>query len=145
MKNHSLVPVPILFWIIAGLALVWNAIGVMAFVGHISMTAETLATLPELDQQLINATPQWVNIAFGAAVIFGLLGCLALLFRKKLAINLLLISMLAVLVQMTHMFFISGVFQLKGWSMAGMPVAVILIAIFLWRYAIRAKLRHWLN
>ena len=145
MKNHSLVPVPASFWVIAVLALVWNAIGVAAFIGQLMMTAETLASLPEVDQQLMNATPEWVNIAFGVAVIFGALASLVLLLRKRLASNLFLISMLAVFVQMSYMFIMSDMFQVMGWEMAVMPAAIIVVAIFLWRYAASANSKYWLN
>ncbi len=145
MKNHSQVPVPASFWIITVLALLWNGFGVMAYAARLLMTPETFAALPEIDQQLINTTPEWVNIAFGVAVIFGVLASLMLVFRKKLAINLFLISMLAVFVQMSHMFILSDMFQVKGWAMAAMPAAIIVVAIFLWRYAVSAHSKYWLN
>ncbi len=145
MTNHAQVPVPASFWIIAVIALLWNGLGVMAYASHLMMTPEAFNALSEADQQLMNATPEWVNIAFGVAVIFGMLASLVLLFRKKLAVNLFLISMLAVFVQMAHMFIISDMFQVKGWEMAAMPAAIIVVAIFLWRYAASAHAKYWLN
>ena len=146
MRNHSVVAVPTSFWIISILALAWNGLGLLAFISQQLMTPEVLSTLSEAEQHVISSTPQWVTIAFGTAVLFGALGSLALLFRKKLSIQFFLISMLAVFVQISHIFIIgSEIFQEKGWQMTIMPTAIVVVAIFLWRYAVRAHSKYWLS
>jgi hypothetical protein len=59
------------FWIVCGLALVWNLLGVGAFVAQMAMTAEAMAQLPQVEQDMYAATPGWVNIAFACAVFGG--------------------------------------------------------------------------
>ncbi len=144
MKSVLKIKPPVWFWLIAVAALVWNGMGLMAFIDQMQMTTDDFAKLPKFDQQMYNTTPIWVTIAFGAAVIFGVLGSLAMLVRKDWASNFFLISLLAVLVQMTHMFFFSGFFQEKGWDMAMMPVAIVVVAVLLWSYAVTAVARHWI-
>ncbi len=143
MNSELKISPPIWFWVIAVAALAWNGLGLLAFVGQMQMSAQELAAMPKIEQDMYNSTPSWVNIAFGSAVIFGVLGSLALLLRNRWATNLYLISLLAVLAQMTHMFFFSGVFQVIGWDMAIMPASVVVVAILLWSYAVKAVARHW--
>lgn len=135
---------PIWFWLVAVMALVWNGIGVMAFIDQMQMTADDIAKLTKFDRQMYATTPTWVTVAFGTAVIFGVLGSIAMLVRKDWASHFFLISLFAVLAQMTHMFFFSGIFQAKGWDMAMMPAAVVVVAILLWSYAVTAVARRWI-
>ena len=60
-------PVPRWFIVTAALAVVWNLLGVAAFVMQISMTPEMIAELPEAQQALLESMPQWVLIAFAIA------------------------------------------------------------------------------
>jgi len=56
--------VPIWFWAIAGLALVWNLMGVGAFFAHINFSQEALIALPEAQQDLYKNVPFWATAAF---------------------------------------------------------------------------------
>ncbi|WP_074406287.1 MULTISPECIES: hypothetical protein [Aquimarina] len=121
---------PVWFWIISVLALLWNIMGVMAYIGQAFMTDEVLATLPEGEQNFYNNTPAWVTAAFAIAVFAGTLGCLALLLRKKWASPLLLLSLIAVIAQATYNFFLQDYVALSG-NRVIMPIIVIVVAIFL--------------
>jgi hypothetical protein len=121
---------PVWFWIISVLALVWNIMGVMAYIGQAFMTDEVLATLPKGEQNFYNNTPAWVTAAFAIAVFAGALGCIALLLRKKWASPLLLLSLIAVLAQTTYNFFLQDFVELSG-NRVIMPIMIIVVAIFL--------------
>ena len=146
MNSAVKVNPPLLFWLIAVLAMVWNGMGLMEYLNQMQMTAEDLAKLPAFEQQMRSSTPGWVNMAFGAAVIFGVLGSLTLLLRKSWASHLFLISMIAVLAQMSYLFFVSGYFQVKGWGLdvALMPVSIVIVALFLWSYGVKAYAKGWI-
>ena len=75
----------ITFWIIGIIALIWNILGVVAYLMQAYMTQEDLLALPLEEQALYLDIPAWVTAAFALAVFGGLLGCLLLLLRKKLA------------------------------------------------------------
>ncbi|PKV51246.1 hypothetical protein ATE84_3320 [Aquimarina sp. MAR_2010_214] len=124
------IKIPVWFWIISVLALLWNIMGVMAYIGQAFMTDEVLATLPEGEQNFYNNTPAWVTAAFAIAVFAGAIGCIALLLRKKWASPLLLLSLIAVLAQATYNFFLQNFVQLSG-NRVIMPIIVIIVAIFL--------------
>ena len=65
---------PVWFWIVSVVALLWNMLGVIAFVGQMMMTPDMLAQLPEAQRVQIEARPMWATIAFGIAVFGGAIG-----------------------------------------------------------------------
>ena len=85
---------PIWFWVIAVVALVWNLMGVMAYIGQAYMTEAELNALPEVEQALYANYPAWATAAFAIAVFGGAIASIALLLRKKLAKTLFLISLI---------------------------------------------------
>lgn len=133
------------FWIIAVIALIWNIMGVMAYLGQAYMTDEEKALMPEAEQALYTDIPAWVTAAFALAVFGGLLGALALLLRKKWATPIFLISLLGIIVQMIYNFFISGAMDVYGPGGMIMPVMVLIIGFFLVWYSKKATANGWLN
>ena len=73
------------FWIIAVIALIWNLMGVMAYLGQAYMTDEAKALLTEAEKALYDNVPIWVTAAFAIAVFGGVLASIALLMRKQIA------------------------------------------------------------
>ncbi len=137
--------IPKWFTVSAVLALVWNLMGVMAFISQMMMTPEMIAKLPQAEQALYTSVPLWATIAFACAVLGGALGSLALLMKKTLAKPLLILSLIGVTVQMFHSFVISNSFEVFGPGGAIMPAMVVIIAIALVRLAGKAKVKNWLT
>ena len=137
-------PVPAWFRVVGVLALIWNLMGVSAYLMQVNMTEEDMAALPEAQRLLYETTPAWATGAFAMAVFAGALGCLLLTFRKKLAAPILVVSLLAVLVQMFHAYFISKAWEVFGPGGTVMPVMVIAIAFFLVWLSERGKKYQWL-
>ena len=131
------------FMIVAGVLLVWNLLGVVAYIMQVMMTPEALAALPSEQRQLYESTPAWATAAFAVAVNFGALGCVLLLLRKSLAGLFLQLSLAGVLVQMFHSFFMSKSFEVFGPGGMVMPIMVMLIAIYLVILAAKAKNNRW--
>ncbi len=134
---------PTWFTVVAAVMLVWNLLGVMAYIAQVTMTPEAIAALPEAQRQLLETTPTWATAAFALAVNGGALGCLFLLLKKNLAAIFLQLSLAGVLVQMFHSFFMSKSFEVFGPGEMVMPVMVIVIAIYLVTLAAKAKARRW--
>jgi len=134
---------PTWFTVVAAVMLVWNLLGVMAYIAQVTMTPEAIAALPEAQRQLLETTPTWATAAFALAVNGGALGCLFLLLKKNLAAIFLQLSLAGVLVQMFHTFFMSKSFEVFGPGEMVMPVMVIVIAIYLVTLAAKAKARRW--
>lgn len=119
------------FWIISVLALLWNAMGVLAYLGQSFMTDDMKSLIPADQLKLIENTPSWVTAAFAVAVWFGLLGCILLLARKKLAHKVFIISLLGVLVQTGYTFFMTNAIEVYGNPGLIQPILTILISFYL--------------
>ena len=145
MNDEAIISVPKMFYWISGAALVWNLLGVMAYVGQVTMSPETLAAMPEAERALYENTPSWVTSAFALAVNAGAIGCLLLVLRKALAVPVLILSLVAVLVQMFHNFFLSDAVEVMGAPAIVGPALVIIIGIYLVWFANDAKGKGWLS
>ncbi len=129
---------PMWFLVISIIALIWNFLGVMAYLGQAMMSNEVLKQLPEADQEMYTNLPSWYIGAFAVAVFAGVTGCLALIIRKKWAFYVLLISLIAALVQMYYL-----VFVLKmGNAMTPMIIVVGIVLVWL---ANHANKKGWLS
>ncbi|WP_103865962.1 hypothetical protein [Aquimarina sp. I32.4] len=142
MKNTN--KLPVWFWVIGIIALLWNIMGVMAYVGQAFITDEALTRLPENEQNFYKNTPIWVTAAFAIAVFAGTLGCIALLVRKKWASFLFITSLVGVLGQAVYNFFIQDYIALSG-SRVIMPCIVIVVAFFLVWFAKKSQSNLWIS
>jgi len=134
---------PTWFTVVPAVLLVWNLVGVAAYISRVMMTPEALAALPDDERLLIENTPAWATAAFAVAVNFGTLGCLLLLLKRNLAGLFLQLSLAGVLVQLFHSFFMSNSFEVFGPGGLVMPVMVVVIAVYLVFLAVRAKTLRW--
>lgn len=140
MNDLSTNKPPVWFWIVSVVALIWNLMGVMVYLGSVFITDEMIATYPEEQQaQFLIEHPAWYTAAFALAVFCGALGCLSLLLRKKWAYMLLILSMLAVLIQHTYIFVNSYQMELV------MPIMIIVVSIFLVWFSKNSITKGWLN
>ena len=122
------------FWIISIIALIWNAMGVMAYIGQAYMTDDMLQALPEAEQAFYANIPAWVTAAFAISVFAGLLGCIGLLVRKKWAVSLFILSFIGVIAQQVYNFFMQDYIELSGARMI-MPIVVFVVCVFLIWYS----------
>ena len=135
------------FWIIGIVALIWNLMGAFAYINQVTMTEEALVALPEAERAMYENVPAWATAAFAIAVFAGVLGCILLLLRKKLATTVLLISLAAILVQMFYNFFIylGKATEVYGPGSIIMPVMVIIIGFFLVWHTRKSNVKGWLS
>lgn len=136
---------PAWFWVVAGLALLWNLFGVAMFWMQHSMTPAQLAQLPEAQRNLQEAFPDWLWVVYGVAVLAGTLGSLLLLLGKRLALPVFWVSLVAVVVQFGYCLFPGRMLEVLGPAQAlPMPILVTLIAALLVWFTRRASVRGWL-
>jgi hypothetical protein len=135
---------PVWFTIVAVLALIWNAFGVMAYIMQVTMTPEALATLPVAEQALYTNLPAWYTGAFAIAVFGGALASLALVLKKGVAYLLFMISFAGILVQMVYSFFLSRALEVYGPGGLAMPVMVLLFGVVLIQLSRSAKIKGWI-
>jgi len=132
------------FWTIGIVAVVWNLIGVLSYLMSVTAGPEALASLPEAERSLYTDIPAWATSAYAIAVFGGLLGSIGLLIRKAWAVPLFVVSLVAVVVQMGHAFFMTALLEVKGASGAILPLLVLAIAAYLAWYSRTARARGWL-
>ncbi len=135
----------VLFWVIGIVALIWNLMGVMAYIDQAFIADETIAALPEAERALYENVPPWVTAAFAIAVFGGALGCILLLLKKKLAINVFIVSFIAIVIQMIYNLGMSGAMDVYGPGAVIMPIMVIVIGIFLIYYAKACYAKGWIS
>ena len=131
------------FMVVSVILLIWNLMGVMAYIAQVTMSPEALALLPDEQRQLYETTPAWATAAFAVAVNCGALGCLLLVLRRNLSGLFLQLSLAGVLVQMYHSFVMTKSYEVFGPGGLIMPVMVLIIAIYLVLLANRAKTHRW--
>ena len=136
---------PSWFKTFAIVSLIWNLLGVMAFVARITMSAETIALMPPAEQNLYANTPLWATIAFGCAVFGGSLGCVALLMKKSMAVLLFTVSLVGLGIQMFHAFFIIPSFDVYGLGGLVMPIMVAAWAVALLLIAKKSQANQWIS
>ena len=123
-----------LFWVIGVLALIWNVMGIMAYLGRAFITDEMIAALPEEQQaEFLIEQPSWVTAAFAIAVFAGVLAAIFLLLRKKLAYPLFILSGIAAILQHIYLFL-----NVEMTSFI-MPVLIVVVCLFLIWYSKKCK------
>ena len=133
------------FWVFGGAALVWNLIGLVFYIGEVTMTPEALAALTEAQQEFFISTPTWATAAFAIAVNAGVLGSLFLLLRKTWAVPMLVVSLVAIVVQDVDAFVLRDAYGILGINSLVIPSMVFVIGIALLLYARATKQRGWLS
>lgn len=133
------------FWIVSTIALVWNLMGVMAYLAQVTMSAETLKALPENERLLIETVPAWSISAFAIAVWGSTLGGILLLLRKKLATPVFVFSFVGIVVQMYYNVFMSKAMEVYGPGGIAMPVMVFAIGVLLIWFSRKSTANEWLN
>ncbi len=132
------------YWLIAVLALLWYAMSGLNF--FVQMDAEVLSKMPESHRAIVEGRPAWATLGFAVAAIAGIMGCLALLLRRSIAIRLFVISLVGVLVTMIHTIVVAMTkHSFSGSDIMMMIVSPILVAILLIVFALRARSRGWIR
>lgn len=124
------------YYVISGIFLTWNIIGLMLYYQQMTLTPEMLANAYEPAQAaFVQATPVWANAAYGAAVTFGLIGALLLLLRNKLAFGAYVVSIVGIVLQDLDSFVLRDGIALFGDGLVIYivpPVVLIMAVIQLW-------------
>lgn len=137
--------VPGWFRVVSVLLLLWNLFGVWSLYSQYSMTAEMIAALPDAQRAMWNAMPGWLWAAYAVAVGAGTLGALLLLLRRRAAVPLFWLSLVAVVVQFGYVLFPAGGLSLLGPAQAlPMPIVIVAVAALALWLALRARRRGWI-
>jgi hypothetical protein len=130
---------PIWFWIISIIALIWNGMGVNAYLQQAYNTESYRAMYSKEQLEIAANMPAWVTAAFAIAVFAGVLGAIGLLLKKSWSVKLWLLSLVAVIVQM-------GYILINGYvSSMVMTIMIIVFAFFFVWFARKSEANGWLS
>jgi len=134
----------ILFWVVAVLGLLWNLMGVSAFVFDMMVSPDQLAEMEDFRREYYENNPIWNKAAYGIATICGALGCLGLLLRKPWAEWMFTLSLIALLLNNVYTWLISNAAEYASGTEMGLSVAVVIIALGLWYFSKLSKSKGWI-
>ena len=145
MAEETGVKPPLSFWIVSGVALAWNLIGLFMYYSGVSATPEQLQAVYTPEQYAaIEATPVWVTSAFAIATTFGVIASVVLLLRKAAAFTLFVVSLVALLVQDLYLFLLSDSLAVFGSSLLVIQGSVLVGGVIWVWYARLARNRGWI-
>lgn len=133
------------FRLVAVAAILWNLLGVTAYIMDVTVSEEALAALPAAERALYEGEPAWETAAYAIAVLAGVIGSILLALRKRLAVPVLALSLAAALVQMFYFFALSDALAVLGASSAALPAVILVIGAALVWLSLHAKGRGWLS
>jgi len=137
--------VPVWYWTVAVVALLWNVMGCVAFATELFAQEAAIKSWTAEQKEWAQSIPGWIYFVYGVAVISGVGGSIGLLMRKAWSIGLFAICLVTVIVQMVYTMIIAGGLQVLGPSALIMPALVIsLAAILLW-FSWFSKGSGWLD
>ena len=131
----SLVKPHFSFWIVAALGLVWNLVGCLNYV--VQTNPDVVAQMPEVYQVIINGRPAWATAAFAIAVFGGAVGCILLLLRRRVAIGVLVLSLIGIIGTAVFTAMLIGL-------VPSVMMSFLVAAALLW-YATIAQRKDWLR
>ena len=103
------------------------------------------AALPDDQRLMWDAAPSWMLVAYGVAVAAGLAGAVLLLLRRRSAVPLLLLSLVAIFIQFSALLVVPQLRNLTTSDDLFLPFVIIVAAFTIWRFARRAVARGWLR
>jgi hypothetical protein len=127
-------------WVVGILALLWNAIGAMDYVMTQTKNEAYMSQFTPEKLAYIYGFPTWVIVVWAIGVWGGVIGALLLLFRRRLAVWVLLASLLAALGTTIYNYILSNAMDLFG--DAGSLIFTGLICLFALGLFLYARAMH---
>lgn len=137
MNDAQAAKVPVLFWLVGGLSLLWNAFGAYDYFMTVTRNAGYVAMLPPEKIQLIDAFPVWVSAAWACGVWGAVAGSVLLLLRSRFAIHAFGISLVGLAANTFYQFGLNVPESAKTTGMNSMTLIIWIVAVLLLLYSIR--------
>jgi hypothetical protein len=136
---------PAWFWIVAILALLWEARGCYAYLTQVSANAAATQGMTAAQRALWQAMPAWIWSAYAVAVWVGLSGAILLLMRQSWARPAFIVSLVGVVVEFGWVFLRTPILSAQGPGAAILPAAIFIVGVFLIWFSGLAIGRGWLR
>jgi len=130
------------FWVVAIIALLWNAMGAMDYLMTQTKNEEYMSNFTQQQLDFFYGLPVWVESAWAIAVWGGVLGAILLLLRKAIAVPVFLVSLIAMVITTIHNYALSNGLEVIGDTFSLVfSAAIFLVSLGLYLYSRAMKQR----
>jgi hypothetical protein len=122
-------------WLVGVVAVLFNSIGVFDFVMSMAKGAEYMASVGMTPDQIAHyqQMPSWMTVVWAVGVFGAFLASIFLLLRRKLALPVFLLSLVAFLVSVLYTYVLTNGGAVMGQQMAiTSAVITALLVFFIW-------------
>ena len=133
--NQNSVKAPVHLWIVGILSLLWNVVGAFDYLATKMRLDFYMSQFTAAQLEYFYSFPTWVIAAWAVGVWGALLGSLALVLRKALAVLLFGASILGLAVSSVYNFALTNGMEIMGSEGAMFTGVIWVIALFLFFYA----------
>jgi hypothetical protein len=139
MENSVLVKTPWWFWAVSVFAVLWTLMGLNDYYNSVTLNVKYLSQMDGMIE-FMQAMPVWAKGAWGLAIGSAFLASVLMLLRKKLAVPIYIIALLAMFVSFGYQFSASNGPDVPNWVHA-FTALIWAIAFFLTWFS-RAMLKR---
>jgi uncharacterized membrane protein YhaH (DUF805 family) len=132
------------FWTVAIIFLLWNLIGLGFLTTEILAPELLIDSLNQEQLEFYNNRPSWYLFNYGIAVLTALFAAIAVLFKRKMAVLLSLISLLTIFISTAYNLN-AGVWDMMNRSDQFFFILVPLLGLLLWVFARNVNSKGWLS
>jgi hypothetical protein len=123
-------------WLIGIIGGLWSSMGVVSFMLTQMKVEAVMSRFPPEQREYFESFPLWAVAFWGIGVFGGVIGCLLLLLKKRLAFPVLLASLIGAIVSnLGPLFLLGGLEVMRGTNALGFTAIPIGFAAFLAFYA----------
>ena len=123
-------------WLIGIIGGLWSLMGVISFMLTEMNVESVMSRYPAQQREYFESFPLWAVAVWGIGVFGGVIGCLLLLLKKRLAFHVLLVSLIgAVISNLGGLFLLGGMDVMRETGGLGFTAVPIIIGAFLVSYA----------
>ena len=123
--------------------LLWNLMGIGAFVSQWTMSAADIAALPQIQRDLWVSMPGWAWVAYAIGVSVGTVGAVGLIMRKWWSPLAYAFSLIAIMIQFSYPFLIAQGAQ-TDMGMLAFPIFIVVMAVIQWQLSRNWQRKGWL-
>jgi hypothetical protein len=133
--NQTTRKTPVHLWIVGILAVLWNAVGAYDYIATQYKIESYMSQFTPEQLEYFYNFPVWVDAAWAIAIWASVLGSLALLMRKPLAVWLFGVAILGLATSSVYNFVLSDGKAIMGEEAVTFTIVIWLIAFFLYFYS----------
>lgn len=141
-RSYASQPFKSWYWVGAVATLLFMAAGVA---GYLMSVTTPIESFPADQRALMEARPMWMIAAYAIAVWVGLLGALALLVRRRIAVPLLLVSLVGAILTFLPYAVVPRVRELATEGDGAVGIVVIALCWTAYWFARHSAQRGWLK